>query len=91
MANKKSAQKRAEKNPRERDRNRALRSRMRTEVKKVRRALAEGTQQGLEGQLARAISVIDATAQKKVIHRNTAARYKSRLVAAVRSRNQIGV
>jgi small subunit ribosomal protein S20 len=84
MANTKSAQKRAVKNLKERERNRALRSRMRTEIKKVRRALEAGNSE-IAALLDRAIRVIDKTAQKKVIHKNAAARYKSRLIAAVAS------
>jgi small subunit ribosomal protein S20 len=81
MANKKSARKRAEKSLQLKLENRAARSRMRTAVKVARQSLADGGEAAAEA-IARAVKVIDATAQKGVIHRNTAARSKSRLVRA---------
>ena len=83
MANKKSARKRAVKSLELKQKNRAVRSRMRTVVKDVRQAIDAGSDQA-EALLARAISVIDSTAQKGVVHRNTAARTKSRLAAALK-------
>lgn len=84
MANTKSAKKRAEKSILQRDRNRALRSRMRTAVKRLRNAAAAGDAPLVETLLPGTISVVDATAQKGVVHKNAAARTKSRLVAAAR-------
>lgn len=81
MANKKSARKRAEKSLELKQKNRAARSRMRTAVKVARQALAEGGETAAAA-VARAVSVIDETAQKGVVHRNTAARSKSRLLKA---------
>ncbi len=83
MANTKSARKRALKSEAQRKKNRASRSALRTAVKKARRAIAaadEGTAQAVTS----AVSKIDASASKRLIHRNTAARTKSRLAAAVR-------
>ena len=85
MANTKSAQKRIRQNERRRERNRAAKSRMRSAVKSVRNALESGDVETAEEQLPRAIEVIDRTAGKGMIHRNTAARTKSRLVKAVRA------
>lgn len=81
MANTKSARKRAEKSIRQRDENRAARSRMRTAVKKARQAIEAGGADA-DAAVARAAKVVDKTAQKGVIHKNTAARTKSRLAAA---------
>jgi small subunit ribosomal protein S20 len=84
MANSKSAEKRFRQNDKRRDRNRALRSRMRTAVRSLRAAIDSGEAKTAAEMLPDTLSLIDATAQKQVIHRNTAARYKSRLTRAVR-------
>jgi small subunit ribosomal protein S20 len=57
-------------------RNKAIRSQMRTDIKKVRQAADKASAQQA---LQQALSTIDRTAQKRVIHKKTAARYKSRL------------
>jgi small subunit ribosomal protein S20 len=56
---------------------------MRSAIKELRTALAEGDAKSAQALLPRTLQLIDATAQKGVIHRNTAARYKSRLSKAV--------
>jgi small subunit ribosomal protein S20 len=84
MANKKSAKKRAAKSEAQREKNRGERSTMRTAVKKVRQAAAGGDAEAAEGLLRTAISIVDRSAKKGVIHRNAAARTKSRLTAEVR-------
>ncbi|MBT4979568.1 MAG: 30S ribosomal protein S20 [Gemmatimonadetes bacterium] len=58
------------------ERNRAIRSRMRTAIKRVHQASDKTT---AETALQSAISVVDKTARKGILHKNTAARYKSRL------------
>lgn len=78
----KSSQKRLRINVKARLRNRSIRSHLRTFIKQVRQA---GTPDAAQEALQRAISVIDKTAKKGIIHRNTAARYKSRLSHRVRS------
>jgi small subunit ribosomal protein S20 len=83
MANTKSAEKRNRQNIQQRERNRAHRSRLRTAIKRLRTALASGDAAQAQAVLPATLSVIDKIAQKKVIHRNTAARYKSRLVKRV--------
>lgn len=83
MANIKSAEKRHRQNLEQRERNRARRSRMRTAVKRLREAIIEGDADQARTLLTPTLSEIDATAQKGVIHGNTAARYKSRLTRAV--------
>ena len=84
MANTKSAKKRAEKSAAQRIKNRTMRSRMRTAVKKLRAAVASGDEKNAQELLPITIKVVDSSAQKGIIHRNTAARTKSRLVAALR-------
>ena len=83
MANTKSAEKRIRQNAKERERNRAHRSKLRTAVKKLRSAVASGDADQARELLPATLSIVDATAQKKVIHSNTASRTKSRLTKAV--------
>jgi small subunit ribosomal protein S20 len=83
MANTKSAEKRNRQNAAARERNRAHRSRLRTAIKRLRGAVAAGDAEQATRLLPATLSIIDATAQKKVIHPNTASRYKSRLETAV--------
>jgi small subunit ribosomal protein S20 len=79
MANHKSAEKRIRQNEKRRAINRANRSAMRTEIKKLRSALALGDAERANELLPGVISIIDRSIQKGVIHRNAAARHKSRL------------
>ncbi len=85
MANIKSAEKRIRQTLRQRSRNRAERSRMRSAVKELRNFIAAGDKSKAEELLPGTLSLIDRTAQKKVIHRKAAARSKSRLVRSVKS------
>ena len=79
MANTKSAEKRNRQNIQQRDRNRAHRSRLRTAIKSLRSAVASGDAARATELLPKTLGIIDKIAQKKVIHANTASRYKSRL------------
>jgi small subunit ribosomal protein S20 len=63
--------------------NRRNRGHLRTEIKKLRAAIAAGNREESQALLARTISVIDKSIQKGVLHKNAAARYKSRLTTAV--------
>jgi small subunit ribosomal protein S20 len=83
MANTKSAEKRNRQNLDARERNRAHRSRLRTAIKRLRTAVAGGDAAKAAEILPETLGVIDSTAQKKVIHPNTASRYKSRLAKHV--------
>lgn len=85
MANSKQAEKRHRQNVARRIHNRSYRSRMRTAIKQLRTAIAEGDAETAQKLLPLTLKVIDSTAQKKIIHRNTAARYKSRLAHAVQA------
>jgi small subunit ribosomal protein S20 len=82
MPNHKSAEKRVRQNEKRRAINRSNRSRFRTQIKKLRAALATGGAD-LQPLLAETVSTIDKAVQKGIIHKNAAARYKSRLTARV--------
>lgn len=87
MPNHKSAEKRMRQNEKRRQINRSNRSRLRTSIKKLRAALAGGNSGEVTTALPETISTIDKAVQKGVLHRNAAARYKSRLTTRV---NQSG-
>ena len=83
MANHKSAEKRNRQNAKRNAINRANRSKLRTQVKKLRAALG-GSDKGASTELLNpTVSLIDKMVNKGVIHKNTAARYKSRLTKHV--------
>jgi len=79
MPNHKSAEKRVRQNEKRRAINRGNRTKVRTYIKKLRTALDAGDKQKVAEILPEAISVIDKSVQKGVMHANAAARYKSRL------------
>jgi small subunit ribosomal protein S20 len=79
MANTKSAEKRIRQSEKRRMMNRQARSMMRTAIKKFRTLVTEQKLEEARSLLPSVYGVIDRTAKKGVIHRNTAARYKSRL------------
>ena len=60
-------------------RNRAVRTSVKTYIKKLHEAMAEGDKEVVESALQKAVSVISTAASKGVLHRNTASRYISRL------------
>ncbi len=80
MPNTKSAEKELRKAQKRRLRNMYYRSRARTFVKRVRKLLAEGKIEEAREALKLAISALDKAAEKGVIHKNNAARRKSRLM-----------
>lgn len=83
MPNHKSAEKRVRQNETRREINRTNRGRLRTSIKKLRAALTTGDNKTVQELLPATISTIDKAVQKGVIHRNAAARYKSRLTTHV--------
>lgn len=83
MANNPSADKRNRQNLDRRARNRSDRSRMRSAIRRLRSAVDAADAKTAQELLPATLSLIDVTARKKVIHANTAARYKSRLTRAV--------
>lgn len=85
MANTKQARHRARQSTLRNAHNAAQRSRLRTAVKSVRKAIEGGNKKVALEVLSKATSVIDSIADKKVVHKNSAARNKSRLAAAVKA------
>lgn len=79
MPNHKSAEKRVRQNEKKRAVNRANRSNLRTQIKKLRSAIAGHDKNQSQDLLTPTISAIDKAVNKGVLHKNTAARYKSRL------------
>jgi len=80
MANTESAKQRARNSARKAQYNRLHRSRARTAVKKTRLALMAKDPEQAKAELRKAISYLDRAAGKGVIHKNNAARRKSRLM-----------
>lgn len=80
MANIKSAEKRWRQNIKRRARNRMVRSATRTYVRDARLAIEDGDVQESAEAVREAISALDRAVSKGVIHRNNAARRKSRLM-----------
>jgi small subunit ribosomal protein S20 len=85
MANTKQAKKRALQARARNAQASAQRSRMRTAIKNVRKAVATGDKAAAADVLRHSTSVIDSIADKKLVHKNAAARNKSRLAAAVKA------
>ncbi len=83
MANIKSAKKRVLVTATKTERNKAIRSRVKTYIRKVDAAVAEGNKDAAVAALNEAIAEINKAASKGVYHKNTAARKVSRLTKAV--------
>jgi small subunit ribosomal protein S20 len=81
LAHSKSARKRIRVAERRRIRNRTYRSASRTLVRRAEIVIAAGDREAAAEAVSKAISMLDRTAGKGVIHRNNAARRKSRLMA----------
>lgn len=76
----KSAQKVARGSVRRQERNKAIRSEVKTDVSKAEKLIAEGNKEEAKKAVATAITALDKSVGKKNIHANNAARRKSRLV-----------
>ena len=85
MANIQSAKKRARQTVKRRLHNAALRSRLRTALRHVLRAVQAGDKEAAQAHFQAAVPHIDKMAGKGLIGKNKAARYKSRLNAKVRA------
>jgi small subunit ribosomal protein S20 len=83
MANHFSALKRARQTEARTENNRANTSRLRTALRKLRQTLESGDAKQAKTAFGSTVSMIDKAVKKGVIHKNTAARYKSRLSARV--------
>ena len=84
MANIKSARKRARQSEKQRQHNASLRSELRTAIKKVRLAIGASDKAAAQAVLNQSTGTIDSIADKNIIHKNKAARDKSRLSAAIK-------
>ena len=85
MANTKSAEKAARQAVKRRANNVAAVSKMRTAIRNVVLAIGSGEKQRAETTYNEAVPVIDAMVSKGMIHRNKAARHKSRLAQRIRA------
>ena len=85
MANTKQARKRGRQALIRNAHNSSLRSELRTAIKSVRKAIAAGDKAAATKTFSASTSVIDSIADKKIIHKNAAARYKSHLAAALKA------
>lgn len=85
MANSSQARKRARQAEARRKHNMSHRSLLRTRIKQVRNAVAANDKEAATAALTNAVPVIDRMVNKNIIHKNTAARQKSRLSAAVKA------
>ena len=85
MANSPQARKRARQAEKHRMRNAGMRSMMRTHVKKVVYAIEAGDKAAAETAYKEAVPVLDSMARKGLVHKNKAARHKSRLNAQIRA------
>lgn len=85
----KSAIKRHRQNARRQARNRSIRARVKTDVRKVREAVASGDGTAAESQLRIAIKEISKAASKNVLHRNAASRRIARLSKRVASLQRV--
>lgn len=85
MANIQSAKKRAKQSEKRRLHNVALRSRMRTSMKKVLKAISSGDKDAANAEFRAAVPDIDKAAGKSLIRKNRAASYKSRLNARIKA------
>ena len=85
MANSAQARKRGRQNEVRRQRNQSARSRLRTSIKKVVRAIRAGDHEAAAAAYRDAVPTIDRAAGRGLIHRNKAARHKRRLNARIRA------
>lgn len=85
MANSAQARKRARQTVKQRAHNTSLRSTIRTAIKRVRKAIEAGDKAAAKIVFQESVSVIDRIADKKIIHKNKAARHKSRLSSQIKA------
>lgn len=87
MAQHESALKQMRQGLRHRERNKKNVSKLKTEIKRLRAALAKGDSAAAKAALGETVSAIDKAAKQGVIHDNAAARYKSRLTRRVNAQS----
>ena len=83
MASHESALKAHRQNLKNRDRNRQYRTRMRGALRDIRAAIDAGDAGSVKDAVRNTVSLVDKMAGKGIIHRNAAARYKSRLASRI--------
>lgn len=85
MANTAQAKKRVRQSEKHYEHNSSLRSKVRTYIKKVVIAIKTGDKGNAQAAFKEAVPVIDSVADKGIIHKNKAARHKSRLSAHIKN------
>ena len=85
MANHFSALKRARQTETRTQKNRSNNSRLRSALRELREALGKGEKAAADQTFRKTVSALDKAIQKGVLHKNTAARYKSRLSARLKA------
>ena len=90
MPNTKSAKKRLRQTEVRRDRNKAVKSALRSQLRKVREAVQAGDVSTAESEMQVATKRLDRAGQKNIIHRNKAARTKSRFQKLIKKAKQSG-
>ena len=85
MANSVQAKKRARQNEKRRQHNASLRSMVRTYIKKVDAAIASGDHAAAQEAYTASVPVLERMADKGILHKNKAARHKSRLNTQVKA------
>jgi small subunit ribosomal protein S20 len=85
MANTAQTRKRARQAIKQNAHNIGLRSELRTAIKKVTKAITAGDKTAAQAIYQSSVSTVDRIADKKIIHKNKAARHKSRLSAAIKA------
>lgn len=88
MANTKQAKKRVRQSEKHRKLNASMRSMLRTYIKRVTAAIASGDQQVALASIKEATPVIDRMVNKGIIHKNKAARHKSRLTHHIKKMSE---
>lgn len=85
MANSAQARKRARQTVKRREHNFSLRSKLRTAIKNVRKSIESGDKSVAQAAFDTSIKMVDLIADKGIVHKNKAARDKSRLSAAIKA------
>lgn len=85
MANSSQARKRVRQAEKRRQHNASQRSMLRTYLKKVKETIAAGDKTAAEAAFKAAVPVVDRMAGRGLIHKNKAARHKSRLSAHIKA------
>ena len=88
MANIASSAKRARQAEQRRQHNASFRSRVRTYIKRVIKAIKSGDKEAAKAAYRAAVPMIDTSVNKKLIHKNKAARHKRRLSAHIKAMQQ---